>query len=99
MEENKKKDGEYCVGPICYHCGSEHGHGKHVLFRWVIGIAILLITFWMGMKIGELKAMVGGYGYGMHSGYLRSSPMMNGYGSYDNYSGSNQINDRFWMMQ
>lgn len=79
MDENKKNDKEYCVGPICFHCGKAHsGCGKHVLLRWIIGLSILALTFWMGMKIGELKSFLGfgGYGYGMHSGYFRSMPMM-----------------------
>ena len=98
MDENKKNDKEYCIGPICYHCGNAHGHGgKHILLRWVIGLAILTLTFWMGMKIGELKSFLG-FGYGIHSGSYRSMPMMNGYYGNDSY-GNNQFNDRFWMMQ
>lgn len=85
--DEKKNDKEYCVGPVCFHCGNTHGGcGKHVLLRWVVGIAILVLTFWMGVKIGELRSFLG-FGYGMHggSGYYRSMPMMDGFDGNSSY--------------
>lgn len=84
MEENKSHDKGYCVGPICYH----GDHGKNVMIRWFLGVAILVVVFWLGMKVGEFKTMFGGYGYGygMHSGYSRSMPMMQGFYGQDRES-------------
>jgi len=94
--EEKKNDKEYCVGPVCFHCGGLHG-GKHILLRWAIGFAIIALTFWLGMKIGEFKSFIGNYGYGMHGGYYHSAtPGFSG--CYGNDTES-PLQNRFWMMQ
>lgn len=68
-------------------CGAGFGMGMHryglgfMVLRLLLGLLILLIVFWLGVKIGEFKGMVGyGYDSGMHHRY-----MIRGY--YDGYYG------------
>ncbi len=78
METNKK-------GMMCESCGGGGMHGgcccgysaygdRHVVLRLILGIFILMVVFWMGVKIGEIKAMFGGYG--RHGGYGEYGPVM-----------------------
>jgi hypothetical protein len=62
----------------------KHKHGYHALLHWALGILILLVVFWMGVKVGEFKTTLGYYGYGMWSGmmgnnYYGANPYPNGY--------------------
>jgi hypothetical protein len=100
MEEmNKDKHAEGCD---CYACKGQkmcgmYGHccggHRHVLLRWLLGLLILVIVFWLGVKIGEFKGAFGGYGsyyYGMPR-HMRSfnRPMMkNGYWGYPRMMGN-----------
>lgn len=51
---------------------------NNIFLRWVIGIAILSVVFWLGFRLGEIKAIFAGnagyYGFG--------SSMMRGYGNF-----------------
>jgi hypothetical protein len=55
-----------------------HNHyGGHRLLRIVIGVLILLVVFWLGVKLGELRSelyRMGGFGRRSYPG------MMGGYG-------------------
>ncbi len=56
---------------------------KHKLFRWAIVLIIILLAFFMGVKIGEYRVLFGGYDYyGYHMG---PGMMWNGYGGYGAY--------------
>ncbi len=52
-----------------YGCGCGWSHG-HRAFRIIIGIIILLVVFWVGVKVGEFRTIVREYnGYGSRGGY------------------------------
>lgn len=89
MEEQKDK--KTCGCPCC--CGSGMGNGAwhghwhgHIILRILLAILIIGVAFWVGMRLGELRAEVynagyyGGRGmmrsYGYHGGY---APMMQNY--------------------
>jgi hypothetical protein len=79
MEENKEKSYENCCGNCCS-AGHMHGMGgKYHLLRWMLGLAIIIIVFWLGFKLGEFKGYFDDYGYG--KGFGRG--MMN-YGTNNN---------------
>ena len=78
MEENNKNghpEGckcEMCYGR-CYACGGYHHWMKgHWLLRLAIVAVVLIITFWLGVKLGEIKGYFeSGYaGYGMPYGRM-----------------------------
>jgi len=82
MEEIKKEHmgcGEnMCQGGWCKKmcCG-----GKHTILRWIFGVIILIAVFSLGVKIGEFKSAMngyGGFGWNMHRG---GYPMIYGYKS------------------
>ncbi len=85
MSENNKNN-------VCEVCGSGNGKcgmcggvcsvGGYGLIRWILGIIIITWVFSIGMKIGELKGMLdgGGYGKGMH---YKSGQMMFSNGGQD----------------
>lgn len=78
MDQTKENPCEHCSSS-CY--GMDHMHGmggKYHLLRWLLGIAILLIVFWLGFKLGEFKGYFSdnGYGFGRSHGWR----MMNSYG-------------------
>ena len=74
-------------------CGSCHGcrcessaisgmhsfHGRHAILRWILGIAILLIVFHLGMKVGEFKGEIEG-GYGISPRHMMMRGGYDGYG-------------------
>ena len=71
MDDNKHC--EECCGHCC---GMGHMHGmggKYHLLRWLLGVAIIIIVFWMGFKLGEFKGYFAnsdgyygrGFGHGM----------------------------------
>ena len=102
-EKNNHAHGDGCgcggTGGNCGGCGCSSGHGgmcgcapwgaprRHIL-KVLIILAIIAITFWLGVKIGEFKARVEQefYGYRMMGrgsgpgGYLYGSGMMRGWG-------------------
>ena len=61
-------------------CGWCRG-GRHHVMKIVIVLIVLAVTFWAGVKIGELKAYLGGAGYGRRYGMMRL------YGSDGGFSG------------
>jgi len=66
------------------HCACCHGHGRYMVLRWILGLIILAVVFWVGVKIGEFKGSFE-YGYGMQyrntMHYKGGYGMMGGYGS------------------
>ena len=79
------KDGEGSKnGQVCI-CGLGSNWQYHLL-RWIFGIVIIFIVFWVGMQVGEIKSSLeGGSGFSRH---MRGSEPMNmmydqsGYGGY-----------------
>ena len=66
MDEIKQDSHMVCNCPMCRGMG-RYGHGHWVL-RWLLGLVILFLVFWFGVKIGELKS---GFGYGYeHHGMM-----------------------------
>ncbi|MCL5006768.1 MAG: hypothetical protein M1153_01285 [Patescibacteria group bacterium] len=73
----------------CAVCGGYHWTGGSWVWRALVAVIILTITFWCGIKIGEVKGYVeagyGGYetpyggmfwGYGTGNGCYRYGPGM-----------------------
>jgi hypothetical protein len=88
MDEQKKEGkGNVCT---CGCCGSHNGMmgmgcacgahgGTRMLFRLLLVIIILILVFWFGVRLGELRESIRGYGgYGSY-GYAPMR-MMQGYG-------------------
>ncbi len=64
------------------HMCSCHGYGhKHFVLRWLLGIVMLVIVFYLGVKVGEFKGELRSAYYGGYGRY-----MMEGYGP-DDYNG------------
>ena len=86
IKNNNHQNHEHCE--MCSHhdCGKNKMCGmgfcgynmKHRVLRWILGILIIFLLLWLGMRIGEFKAMcgsgfnrvglynqVGGFGPGM----------------------------------
>jgi hypothetical protein len=81
MEEMKKDMGtnqQHPAGCSCKMCGCGCGHGRHMILRWVLGLVILLIVFWVGVKVGEFKTSAWGYGMGYYGGMHRGMMMRRG---------------------
>lgn len=61
-----------------YVCSTEHH--KYILLRWLLGLLILVMTFWLGAKVGEFKSMYMNrafdVGYGAHGMMARPYPNM-----------------------
>lgn len=73
MAEERKKCVCGCDGNGTCMCGWHHGH---MLFRLLIGIIILILVFWFGVKLGELREIVrGGYGGGQYYPMMRYRTM------------------------
>lgn len=69
------------MGKTCacgYGCGCGWAHGHHI-FRVVLAIVIVLVVFWIGMKVGEVRTMLGEYGYGGGYGWHHAYPMQGYY--------------------
>lgn len=81
MEEEKNQNG--AKGKVC-DCGCGYGWpsgGR--LFRIVIAAIVVLIVFWVGVKVGEFKVLFGDYDYGGYQHFYRGynmpvGPMMQG---------------------
>ncbi len=83
--------GKTCACPegCACSCGCSWPHG-HRWFRVIIGLIILALAFWVGVKIGELKTLVmrDGWGYGNYYGHTMMG-YPGGYGGYGyGYDGS-----------
>ncbi len=83
MEGNNQNRCDVCGSGYghCGKCGNMCGFGGRHLLRWLLGIIIITWVFSIGMKIGELKASIEGYGFGH-----RAVPMM--YGLQSGWSGA-----------
>lgn len=72
-------------------CSVCHAHNpRFYMLRWILGLLILAMTLFVGVKLGELKAYLGdggtyGGGYGFHRGMMYNNgsyfypPMMYNY--------------------
>jgi hypothetical protein len=72
MGGDKECKGKMCGSGNMCSCGCGCGWARgHRMFRVVLGIVIALLMFWIGVKVGEFKTILGesGYGGGMHRGY------------------------------
>ncbi len=65
-----------CMGMCGY-----HGHGRHVILRWFLGIFIIFSIFSIGMKVGELQYRIEASEGGGYYRMMRYQPMMYGDGS------------------
>lgn len=75
MEEQKNNQQH----PQACNCPWHSGYGhRHFLLRWVLGILILIVVFWLGVKFGEIR---GYFGYGYY-GYPSHRNMMYPYYGY-----------------
>ena len=66
----------------CAECEMHHGYHRYFFLRWVLGIVIILIVFWLGLKIGEFKGYFEsdfGYSTGFHQSGFRMGPGMMNY--------------------
>lgn len=71
------------AGPVCSCYGgcrgcAMHGHGRHYLLRWLLGILILLVVFFIGIKIGEFSQEI-------RSGDFYPGMMMHGRSNMNRY--------------
>lgn len=92
MNDKEKKDyegEEWCPG--CRNMFDWHnGKGRRFFFlRWILGIFILIIVFWLGVKVGQFSGFYrGNYGYPMMGGGYYRSMMYPGYDyDYNQYPG------------
>ena len=87
QSQNHNHSTDHCGCGVCTHkdCGSCNcGKNKmlvmkYPVLRWILGIVIIFLVLWLGMKIGEFKAFCES---GYHMGSYRQvqfgdfSPMM-----------------------
>jgi hypothetical protein len=67
-----------CGGNSCCHNDLHGGSNQLLLLRWLLGILIIVITFMIGFKLGELKEGAWGRGYmGMPTMKYRVTRPMN----------------------
>jgi len=66
-----------CGGGGMCSCGWHHGH---MIFRIILGVIFVMLVFWFGVKLGELREISFGYG-GNDGGYRygMQMPMMRYY--------------------
>ncbi len=60
-EQNKNNDSQnWCGCPVCrrFKNGGNYHWGKHLIIKKLLVLAALLIAFCVGVKVGELKAML-----------------------------------------
>ena len=53
MEKNNKENGSKVCD--CAECSIHGGYHRHFWLRWVLGLAIIMIAFGLGLKVGEFK--------------------------------------------
>ena len=68
-----------CGHGYCGQCCSRHGN---YFLRWILGIVILLLVFWLGVTVGRFSGLVkygnfDGYGYGSHRMMYFNAPAAN----------------------
>jgi len=96
-----REDGCGCGGGCgCGDMGSWRGGMHHHMLKRIICLIVLAITFWAGIKIGELKGRVEygwsgysrmmGHGYGDTGSYPMRPGMMQGWGWDNGYGTSTQ---------
>lgn len=83
MEEQKDKKVCDCASCKCA-CGNGYWHW-HMILRIVIAVIVVIAAFWIGLRLGELRAAY--YGIGNRGGYggyrmMRGYPANGGYGQY-----------------
>lgn len=81
MEEENKGMDQGNMGHLhCGHCGmcGMHGHHRHGLLKMLLGLLIIVVVFFIGVKVGEFKTEFrGGFGgYGRHGMMNYQQPMM-----------------------
>ncbi len=61
--------------------GTMWGHNRFMVLRLIIGLGIIFIAFYMGLKIGEFKGMMEGSGFGGYRtrGMMDDRMMRNSY--------------------
>ena len=75
--DDTKHEGMVCNGCGSHGCGNYGGgHHGHFALRLLLGIVIIAIVFWMGVKVGELK--------GWLESDFHSTKMMRYYDGYNN---------------
>ncbi len=78
-----------CSADCVCSCGCGWAKG-HLLFRVIIGLIILALVFWAGVKVGEFKTIVARDMWGYGGGYGHS--MMFYRGGYDSgYGGGASV--------
>ena len=80
------------VNSACPHCGQDdhhccHGHwhrgGRFFIIRLILLLAILGVTFVVGLKLGEFRGEFVGQNFGIRRGHMQMrGPVMPGYGGY-----------------
>ena len=45
-------------------------YNRHIILRWCLGIVVLMLVFWLGLKVGEFKELV-------NTGFNFNMPMYN----------------------
>ncbi len=86
--------GHHMFGSMCPGC---YGR-KHYILRWFLGIVILLIAFSFGVKVGEVKSLLGNNSYipammkgYWNNGYQGQYYMMQPYNQGSGYYGPNMM--------
>lgn len=76
MERNKEtNDGKMCSCEMCQGYG-RYGYHRFFWLRLILGLVIILMVFFLGVKIGEFKGYFeGNFGYNNYSSY----PVNRGY--------------------
>ncbi|MCX6712700.1 MAG: hypothetical protein NTY66_00645 [Candidatus Vogelbacteria bacterium] len=77
---NGRRKATVCTGSDCSTCGCGGRawacQQSCVLTRWILGLVIIVLVFWCGLKVGELKnELRGNFG----RGYDRSEMMNSGW--------------------
>ena len=93
-ENNGKEHCGTCGGCMgCGGCSCGSGH-SHLVARLVIGVVIVVIAFWLGLKLGELRAEF--YNSGYYGSNMPWNRMMLKSGTSQNYqqmmNGGNGVN-------
>lgn len=63
MKKNVCSHGDHCCGCNTGAMGVCTRHGG---MRWFALVVAIILSFWIGMKLGEIKGFMKAQGYGMH---------------------------------